>query len=881
MISLEINGKSYRIDEPPDTPLLWVIREHAGLTGTKYGCGAGQCGACTVHLDGRAVRSCITPAGSAEGRKITTIEGLSPSNAQKHSLITAWIKEQVPQCGYCQPGQIMQAAALLAEDPHPGREKILSVMNGNLCRCGTYPRILKAIVSGVQTGIQMPPAGLQMLGLQTPPGKRGKNAPDVFAFSPNQWVRITPEGDVIIAVNKSEMGQGVYTALPMILAEELDAAWEKVRVVAAPVSSEYEDPVWGGHTTGGSTSVRHMYETFRMAGAQARQMLIMVAAREWNVPPGQCETRMGSVIHEASKRELSYGMLAEIENAAKTHMPAPGQIKPQIKPRIRPKKKSEFVYIGKKEAPARLDVPAKCDGSAVFGIDVKLPGMLYGVVARPPAYGAKALKYDRKAALGAPGVKKVFEIGQGIAVCGASLAGAWKSRDALNVKWSEGARPQMDTRAVEEEFLAALGRKGEVALEKGDARGALSRARKKEKTASTYLLPYVAHAAMEPMNCVAYAGKDICEVWAPTQNQSAVLDLAQRISGLPPERINIHTTYLGGGFGRRLEADGDVIEEALWMSKMAGTPVKAVWDRREDIRYDFYRPGASARIEGGLDGRGRIAAWLHRAAAPSMSEEGPPEDAGVDQAAVDGVINTPYDIPNFRVEYIKVQNPVRIGYWRSVGHSINGFVMESFMDEMAHLAGADPLEFRLAHLPAKSRAARVLSLAAEKAGWGKTLNGHAMGIAQHFSFGSYVAQVAEVSFDEKAGAIVVHRVSGAIDCGSTVDPDIVRAQMEGGILFGLSAALSEKIQFEKGGVKSAGFDDYRTMRIKEAPGIEVHIIESGAKIGGVGEPPVPPAAPAVANAFFAATGVRLRRLPLTPEFIKEETGNNWTSTKRS
>ncbi len=861
MITLEINGKTYRLDARPDTPLLWVIREDAGLTGTKYGCGAGLCGACTVHLDGKAVRSCITPAARAEGRKITTIEGFN--NNKNHPLVMAWIKEQTPQCGYCQPGQIMQAAALLAEDPSPSRQKILSVMNGNLCRCGTYRRILKAIAtaaSGIQ-GIQIPIAGIQMpsAGIHMP--SAGGAAPGAYGFAPNQWVRITDEGAVIIAVNKSEMGQGVYTALPMLLADELDAAWDDIRVVPAPVSDEYEDPVWGGQITGGSTSVRHMYETLRRAGAQARQMLIEAAARAWNAPPGQCKTRRGSVIHEKSGREIPYGRLAEI---AKTHrLPAPGE--------GRPKKKGELIYIGKKEAPPRLDVPAKCEGSAVFGIDVKAPGMLYGVLARPPAYGAKALEFDEGAALKTQGVKKVFGMERGIAVCGLSLTGVWKGRAALKVKWSEGERPRMDTKEIEGDFVAALGRKGEIALDRGDAPGALERTGKKEKTAAVYLLPYVAHATMEPMNCTAYVGKETCEVWAPTQNQSAVLELAQRISGLKPKQVKIHTTYLGGGFGRRLEAEGDVIEEALLMSKQAGAPVKVVWDRQEDIRYDFYRPGSSARIEAGLDGKGRITAWHHKAAAPSMSEEGPPEDTGVDEASVDGVINTPYAFPNFRVEYIRVENPVRTGYWRSVGNSVNGFIMESFMDEMAHLAGADPLEFRLAHLPPDGRAARVLSLAAQKSGWEKRRGRqHAMGIAQHFSFGSYVAQVAEVSFDEKAGRIVVHRILGVIDCGRALDADIIRAQMEGGIIFGISAALGEKIEFEKGGVKSAGYADYKTMRMKDAPEIEVHIVESGAKMGGVGEPPVPPAAPAVANAFFAATGIRLRRLPMTPEYIKGE-----------
>jgi isoquinoline 1-oxidoreductase beta subunit len=424
----------------------------------------------------------------------------------------------------------------------------------------------------------------------------------------------------------------------------------------------------------------------------------------------------------------------------------------------------------------------------------------------------------------------------------------------------------MDTASLEKDLIAGMNGRGVVAKNEGDAKLALGRATKKIEAA--YLLPYLSHATMEPMNCTASVKPDRCDVWVPTQNQTGVLDMAVKITGLKREQVFVHTTYLGGGFGRRFETD--VAEEALRLSKAAGRPVKLLWTREEDMQHDFYRPANYTRIEGGLDDKGQVIAWSHKIVCPSIFSRVFPDrvEKGIDPAAVEGVENMEYEIPNRYAEYVRMDLPVPVGFWRSVGSSHNGFTVESFVDELAHVAGKDPLEFRLGMLKDHPRARRVLETAAKKAGWGKPLKrGQARGIAYHLSFGSYVAEVAEVSVDRKDGKIQVHRVVCAVDCGSVVNPLIVTTQMESGINMGLSAALKEKIEFAGGGVKTDNFSGYDLLRMGEAPDIEVHIVTSGDKLGGIGEPGVPPIAPAVANAVFAATGIRLRNLPMTPQSV--------------
>ncbi len=695
--------------------------------------------------------------------------------------------------------------------------------------------------------LQYSGAGLTLAVVFAPFGLRLAGAETAADFRPNAWLTIHPDDRVTIIVAKSEMGQGVYTSLPMLVADELEADWARVAIAVAPARDEYKDPLFGMQATGGSTSVRHLYEPLRQAGAAARFMLVAAAAKRWGAPAGECIAARGVITHKPSGRMASYGELSA--EAAAIPVPADPPLK----------KKGEFRLIG--SPLPRVDTASKVSGSAVFGLDVRVPGMRYAVLARPPAYGAKALSSNHEAALKVPGVEGVLPIDRGVAVWARTIEAAWKGREALAVQWDKGVDPALSDKSLREIFAAHLGKEGLVARTEGDTKAALAGAAKKIE--ARYFLPYLAHATMEPMNATASVTKERCELWLPTQNQTGAQGLAIKISGLPADKITVNTTFLGGGFGRRFEMD--TVEEALLIAKAAGVPIKVVWTREEDLQYDYYRPGNAALLEGGLDGQGRLVAWRMKVAVPPIFERvfpGMVKD-GIDLAAIDGLRELEYEIPNLAVEYVRVDTPVPVGFWRSVGNSHNAFTVECFIDELAGAAGKDPLEFRLGLLKEHPRAARVLRLAAEKAGWGTARPaGRALGLAYFHSFDSRVAQVAEVSLRDATREIVVHRVVCAVDCGVVVNPDTVRAQMMGGCLMGLSAALKEAVAFADGGSRSSNFGDYRILRNSESPPVEVHIVESDEKPCGIGEPGVPPIAPAVANALFALSGARQRELPL-------------------
>lgn len=679
-----------------------------------------------------------------------------------------------------------------------------------------------------------------------------KGLETVSGVPPNIWLKITPDNNITVIMGKSEMGQGICTSLPAILADELGADWRQVRFVMSPPGEEYKDPVWGEQTTGGSTSVRHLYEPFRKAGAAARQMLLKAASDIWGVPVRSCGIASGSIWNKKTGERLTFGDLSR--KAAELPIPE----------NIRPRKISGQGIIG--ASPLRLDVPDKVSGAALFGADISVPGMLCAAIARPPAYGAQVLSYDNEAARKTPGVYEIVKNEDYICVLAETQDAAWKGRDALRITWSAGVRPGLNNKSLDRAFIESLDEKGVTARRQGDAAHVFDRAAK--KVASTYFLPYLAHAALEPMNCTAHVQRDRCDIWAPTQSQSEVIRAAERLTGLPPERVYVHTTYLGGGFGRRLEVD--YAEEAIMLSKIAGRPVKVLWTREEDMRNDFYRPACCCRMEGGIDPEDRFVSWSQKVVAPSIFSRAFPEaiENGVDPAAVQGLAEMEYEVPHILTEYVKIDMPIPIGFWRSVGHSHNAFFVESFVDEVASALKKDPLDFRLELLKHHPRAARVLTEAAERAGWGKApAPGVGRGIAQHFSFGSYVAQVAEISVEERTGKIRVLRVVCAVDCGEVIHPRIAAAQIEGGIIFGLSAAMKEEVLFEGGGVKTANFNDYRMLRMRETPEIDVHFIESGGKPEGIGEVGVPPIAPAVANAVFNASGIRLRALPMKPEAV--------------
>jgi isoquinoline 1-oxidoreductase beta subunit len=684
------------------------------------------------------------------------------------------------------------------------------------------------------------------------------------SFKPNVWFEITPDNKITITLGIAEMGQGSSTGLPMIIADELEADWKQVRVKQGPASPAFKNPVFDDQITVGSASVRGFYEPLRKAGASGRAMLIKAAAQTWKVPEDECKASLSTVKHAKSGRTLTYGQLCL--KAAKLEVPKDPPLK----------KDEEFKYMGKPMP--RVDIPEKVAGKAIFGLDVNVPDMLYAVIARPPAYGAKPISYDQKAAEGVKGVRTTFPTPQGIFVCAESLDAAWKGREALKVKWDQGTHPGMNTDSIEKHFMDGLNKPGVVAKNVGDVKKVLGGASKKVE--AIYFVPFVAHATMEPMNCTAHVQKDRCDIWAPTQAQILAQIFASQVAGLPMDKIDIHTTFLGCGLGRRGSFPDFIIEPVI-ASKAVGKPVKVVWSREEDIKYDFFRAATCQRIEAGLDAQGRLIAWSHKVACSSILKFLNPEwiKDGIDFFSLWGIVDAPippvhshtvYEFPNFYVEQLLSDLPIPVCPWRSVQNAPNAFVMECFMDEMANAAGKDPVEFRMHLLGNNMRARRVLQTAAEKAGWGKPMpKGKGRGIAQHACFGSYVAQVADVSVNEKDGTIKVDRIVAAIDCGPAVNPDSVVAQVEGSVVEGLSTTLKEQVEFANGGVKSANFGDYKIMRMSEIPPIEVHIVKSNEKIGGVGEPGVTPTAPAIANAFFNATGVRIRRIPLTPKIVMD------------
>ena len=675
-------------------------------------------------------------------------------------------------------------------------------------------------------------------------------------FAPNAFIRIGTDDQVTVVVAKAEMGQGVYTSLPMLVAEDLEADWSKVRVESAPVDPAYNRPGMGMQMTGGSSSVWSSWEQMRKAGATAKAMLIAAAAATWKVDPSSLRAEKGFVIHDASERRLSFGALAD---TAATLTPPKDVVLKDAK---------DFKIVGKPTR--RLDTPEKVNGSAQFGLDVSVPGMLVALVQRPPVFGGRAVKVDDTMTKAVPGVVAVGQPSFGVVVVAKGFWAAKKGRDALQVQWDDGPNGALSTDALREEFRALAKTPGAVAKKEGDAAAALAGAAKRLE--AEYEVPYLAHAMMEPLNCLVDLRPDSCEIWTGTQFQTMDRAAAAEVAGLKPEQVQIHTTLLGGGFGRRATPRSDFIREAVEIAKLVKAPVKVVATREDDIKGGFYRPMWYDRIGAGLDASGSPVAWAHTIVGQSILA-GTPFGAmvrdGIDQTSVEGVANLAYAVPNLYVDLHSPQPGIPVLWWRSVGHSHTAFVVESFIDELAHAAGKDPFEYRRGLLAHHPRHQGVLELAAAKAAWGKPLPaGRGRGIAVHESFGSWVAQVAEVSVTPR-GQVKVHRVVAAVDCGQYVNPDTVAAQIEGGIAFGLSAALHSQITLKGGRVVQSNFHDYGVLRLNEMPEVEVHILPSGEKPGGVGEPGVPPVAPAVANAVFALTGVRVRRLPIRPEDLKK------------
>ena len=670
-------------------------------------------------------------------------------------------------------------------------------------------------------------------------------------YPPDAFIHIAPNDEITIVVNKSEMGQGVYTSLPMLINEELEADWSRIGVESAPVAAVYNHTHMPMQLTGGSSSVSSSWEQMRQVGAVARVLLIRAAAAEWGVPEGECHAENGQVIHAKSGKRSGYGKLADA--AAKLPLPEKVELK-------QPK---DFKLIGKPTR--RLDTPAKINGSAKFGLDVYLPGMLTVLVARSPVFGGKVKRYDAEDARKLPGVHGVYQVPTGIAVAADGFWPAKTARDLLQIEWDEGEGAALSTPDMFAGYLELAKQPGLVARHDGDAEKGMKAAHR--TVSAEYEVPYLAHAAMEPLNVVVDLKPDRCAIWTGTQAQTMDRAAAARIAGLKPEQVEIHTTFLGGGFGRRANPRSDFVSEAVQVAMAVGKPVKVVWTREDDMQGGNYRPMWADRIEAGIDKDGKPVAWKHTIVGQSIVEGTAFASfmihGGIDATSVEGAATLPYLIPNLEVELHSPKNAVPVQWWRSVGHSHTAFVVETMMDELAHLAGRDPVAYRLDVLPSDLRYRGVLQLAVEKSGWGKLPAGRAQGVAVHQSFDSFVAHVVEVSLVDDR--IRVHRVVSAVDCGMVVNPDGVRQQIESAIVYGLSAALHGEITLEKGRVMQSNFNDYPPLRFSEMPKIDVHIVESSKEPSGIGEPGTPPIAPAVANAVFALTGKRLRRMPFGKE----------------
>jgi isoquinoline 1-oxidoreductase beta subunit len=689
-----------------------------------------------------------------------------------------------------------------------------------------------------------------IVGLRLPESAFAELAPvPAGGFAPNAWIRIAPDDTVTFIIDRSEMGQGVITSISMLLAEELECDWKRVQWQFAPADKAYFNPMFGMQGTGGSRSLRGAWTPTLKAGAAARDMLVTAAAERWGVDKALCRADNGAVINTRTNARASYGSLA----SAAAKLPVPSDV-----PLKDPK---SFKLVG--QPTARLDTAIKTTGRAQFGIDVRRPGMLHAAVARCPVFGGKLASFDADRARAATGVKAVVQVSSGVAVIADNTWNAIKARELLDIKWDEGAHANLSSAQITRMFADKMSTPGAEARKEGDVAAALASAPKKLE--AVYEAPYLAHATMEPMNCTADVRSDRVDVWVPTQFQTTTEASAARIAGLKPEQVHVHTTFLGCGFGRR--AEQDFVLEALEASKAVGAPVQVTWTREDDMQHDFYRPGSYCGFDAGLDSEGWPVAFSARIASPSIMARffGPGAiKNGLDSTAVEAVADLPYDIPNLLVDYHLTEPGIPVGFWRSVGASQNGFFAESFVDEMAAASGKDPLEFRRKLLARKPRHLGVLERAAEKAGWGKPLPaGRFRGIAVVEAFDTYVAEVAEISL-EKSG-LRVHRVVCVVDCGRVVNPATVEAQMQGAIVFGLSAALKGEISIEAGRVKQSNFHDYELLRINEMPVVEVHIVESEQAPTGCGEPGVPPIAPAVCNAIFTATGKRIRRLPIRRE----------------
>ena len=689
-----------------------------------------------------------------------------------------------------------------------------------------------------------------LIGFTTSPSIRNAEAAEAGGtFTPNAFIRIGSDGQIVLTMPYVEMGQGTYTSIPMLIAEELEVDLKQVRLEHAPPNEKlYGNPLLGGiQATGNSNAVRASWQPLRQAGATARTMLVSVAAKRWNVDPASCRAQSGEVRHVPTGRRLKYGELA----ADAARLPVPESVVL--------KRPEQFKLIG--TSAKRLDTPAKVNGTAVYGIDARPPGVKIATLAQSPVFGGRVKSVDDAKAKAVKSVRQIVRLDDAVAVVADHMGAAKKGLAALVIEWDDGTHAKLTTNEIVGALEQATLKSGAIAQNIGNVENAMAAA--VTKVEATYQVPFLAHATMEPMNCTVHVRKDGCEVWVGSQVMARAQAAAAKTTGLPLDKVVVHNHLIGGGFGRRLEVDG--ITRAVQIAMQVDGPVKVVWSREEDIQHDMYRPLFFDRISGGLDEKGAPVAWNNRFAGSSVIARWVPPgfNNGLDPDTTEGAIDLVYALPNLHVEYLRVEPPgIPTAFWRSVGPSHNVFVTESFMDELAAAAKQDPVAYRRALLDKTPRAKAVLELAAQKAGWGKPLpKGVGRGVSVQHAFATYLAQVAEVEVS-KDGAVRVRRVVCAVDCGTVVNPDTVRAQIQSGIIFGITAALHGEITLKGGRIEQSNFHDYQMLRMNETPAIEVYIVNSAEQPGGMGEAGTSAIPPAVTNAIFAATGKRIRKLPV-------------------
>jgi isoquinoline 1-oxidoreductase beta subunit len=857
---LNVNGADVDVDDRHETtPLLWVLRDVLGMHGTKFGCGAGYCAACTILIEGRNEKSCQTPAGRAVGKQITTAEGTSGPVVD--AVRDAWYRTNVVQCGYCQPGQTLAAIALLEQNREPDDAAISRSMNGNLCRCGTYPRIRDAIyqAAGTLARGERPPQ------LTAPPELAMEPLTDADWADPvRPYIRFQPDGTIVVYCSQIEMGQGIHTGLATIVAEELDADADIVRVVNAANGRRgdkdvYGNPSFGGRyqITGNSNSTGGFWGTYRIIAAKARARLVAAAAEAWSVAPDDVHID-GGVVRGPTGQQTTFTELAPRAE----QLPVPDG--------VTPKEKAAYRLIGR-DGRLRVDAPGKILGTTQFTIDVELPGLLTAVVLHPPRFGATAAKVDDRAALQVPGVIAVVPIAEGVAVAGETLDDAHRGVNALEVTWDDtkAERRSSEQLLAEHRRLLESGENAVIVVDTEGADEVLAAA--PHTVDSVYELPYLAHAPMEPFNAACRMREDgTIEVWAPTESPEYTVMAASSAAGVEPGRIYVHVTYAGGSFGMHSTATSDPTTEAVQVAKALEWrhPIKVQSLREEEFKAGHFRAMAVHRVRAGADDQGRLTAVHHHVVAEPTSPSLPYVGEvmfrdNVDYFSTTGAVDPPYPYPAFKLESTNLETPIPTMVWRSVGNSHTEFARESALDELAAVAGRDPVDLRRDLLKDNPRALRALELAASTAGWDQPApEGRARGVACS-GFLSPSAQIIEVSFDDR-NRIHVERVVFALDCGIAINPNLIRAQVEGGVLWGLSAAAWGEVVLGDGGdIVTQNFDRYPVMRMQSVPAIEVHLIDRDERPSGVGEVAVPTTAPALANAIAALTGNRIRRLPLS------------------